>query len=45
LTSVAIPHLELGRRSVELLMDPDPTGGIYRTPMPLNERASIASPV
>jgi LacI family transcriptional regulator len=44
LTSVAIPHFELGRRAVELLLTPDRPAGIIRIPMPLRTRASIASP-
>lgn len=44
LTSVAIPHLELGRRSAELLFD-GPTGGlIERIPMPLRMRSSVGPP-
>jgi LacI family transcriptional regulator, galactose operon repressor len=44
LTSVAIPHFELGRRAVELLLsDPRPTGA-ERIPMPLRQRASIGPP-
>jgi LacI family transcriptional regulator len=44
LTSIAIPHLELGRRGVELLLDPNRTGGMHRVPMPLRERGSIGTP-
>jgi LacI family transcriptional regulator len=44
LSSVAIPHFELGRRAVEiLLMDNRPTD-IQRVPMPLRERGSIGPP-
>jgi LacI family transcriptional regulator len=57
LTTVAIPHYELGRRSIELLLDrnPDASGDdvpasatrglIVRVEMPLRERASVQSPV
>jgi LacI family transcriptional regulator len=44
LTSVAIPHFELGRRSVELLLTPDRPTGVIRVPMPLRVRASVGSP-
>ena len=44
LTSVGIPHFELGRRAVELLLTPDRPAGIIRIPMPLQARASIAAP-
>ncbi len=44
LTSVAIPHFELGRRAVELLLTPERPAGIIRIPMPLRARASIAAP-
>jgi LacI family transcriptional regulator len=44
LTSVAIPHLELGRRATELLLSPDRKPGIYKVEMPLRSRGSIAAP-
>ncbi len=44
LTSVGIPHFELGRRAVELLLTPERPAGIIRIPMPLRARASIAAP-
>jgi LacI family transcriptional regulator len=44
LTSIAIPHLALGRRGVELLLHPQRIGGVHRTPMPLRERGSITAP-
>jgi LacI family transcriptional regulator len=44
LTSVALPHAELGRRAVELLLDTDRPEGVVTVPMPLHERASIAAP-
>ena len=44
LTSVAIPHFELGRRAVEILLDPDKPTGVQRIPMPLRNRESIGAP-
>ncbi|MET7426553.1 LacI family DNA-binding transcriptional regulator [Dactylosporangium sp. NPDC005555] len=44
LTSVALPHFELGRLAVELLLDPDRTGGVRLVDMPLRPRSSIAPP-
>jgi LacI family transcriptional regulator len=45
LTSLALPHLEMGRRAVEMLLA-GPSNGqrLQRMPMPLRERASIAAP-
>ena len=44
LTSIAIPHFELGRRSVELLLDSARTSELQRIPMPLFERESVGAP-
>jgi len=44
LTSIAIPHFELGRRAVELLLGDHLDTGVERVPMPLRERASVAGP-
>jgi len=44
LTSVAIPHFELGRRAVELLLDGEHPGGVQLVAMPLRRRASVAPP-
>ncbi|HEU4426705.1 MAG TPA: LacI family DNA-binding transcriptional regulator [Pilimelia sp.] len=44
LTSVAIPHFELGRRAVELLLAGEQRGGVHRIPMPVRERGSVAPP-
>jgi len=47
LTSVALPHHELGRRAVELLLAGDPAQPateIERVPMPLRERLSVGPP-
>jgi LacI family transcriptional regulator len=53
LTTIALPHYELGRRSIELLLDqPKPrwagtrehladSGRVVRVPMPLRRRASV----
>jgi LacI family transcriptional regulator len=50
LTTIAIPHYELGRRSVAALLDTDRAeeleradahGGVVRVTMPLRERASV----
>jgi LacI family transcriptional regulator, galactose operon repressor len=44
LTSIAIPHFELGRRAVEVLLTGKRGGGVRRIPMPLRRRASVAAP-
>jgi len=48
LTTIALPHYELGRRSIELLLDESAgrrdAGGIERLPMPLRRRGSVAGP-
>jgi LacI family transcriptional regulator len=44
LTSVALPHAELGRRAVELLLDKDRPAGAVMVPMPLHRRGSIGPP-
>ena len=44
LTSIAIPHFELGRRAVELLLDGKHAGGVQWVAMPLRQRASVSSP-
>jgi len=46
LTTIAIPHYELGRKSIELLLDGPPSADvagekIFRIPMPLRQRASV----
>jgi LacI family transcriptional regulator len=53
LTTIALPHYELGRRSIELLLKPAErgspssrlrsidTGTVVRVPMPLRRRASV----
>jgi LacI family transcriptional regulator len=44
LTSLAIPHFELAKRAVELLLAGPGGGGVHRVPMPLRERASVGPP-
>jgi LacI family transcriptional regulator len=44
LTSVALPHYELGMTAAALLLDGDVTPGMRRVPMPLRARDSIAPP-
>ena len=44
LSSVAIPHFELGRRAVEILLSQNRSTDIQRVPMPLRERASVGPP-
>ncbi|HET8661864.1 MAG TPA: LacI family DNA-binding transcriptional regulator [Micromonosporaceae bacterium] len=44
LSSVALPHLELGRRAVELLLAEHLDGGVEHVRMPLRDRASVAAP-
>ncbi|MFK0113014.1 LacI family DNA-binding transcriptional regulator [Streptomyces sp. NPDC091217] len=44
LTTAALPHEEMGRLAVELLLDEDLEPGTRWIPMPLRERASIAGP-
>jgi LacI family transcriptional regulator len=52
LTTIALPHYDLGRKAVEVLfaeIDRGPTPGdtkaeIHRVPMPLRMRDSVASP-
>jgi LacI family transcriptional regulator len=44
LSSVALPHFELGRRAVELLLDGGAAGSVNLVPMPLAERGSIGPP-
>ncbi len=46
LTSIAIPHYELGRKAIEVLLDGHAEqlreGQVHRVPMPLRQRDSIA---
>ena len=44
LTSIALPHYELGRRAVRLLLADDLGTGTILVPMPVRERESVAPP-
>jgi LacI family transcriptional regulator len=44
LTSVALPHYELGRRAVRLLLAADRGTRTVLVPMPVQERGSVARP-
>ncbi len=44
LTSIAIPHFEMGRRAVETLLSPDRAPVVQRIPMPVRERESVGPP-
>ena len=44
LSSIALPHFDIGRRAVEILLDDRTASGMYTVPMPLNARRSIAPP-
>jgi LacI family transcriptional regulator len=44
LSSIALPHFDLGRRAVEILLDGRKASGTHTVPMPLNARRSIAPP-
>jgi LacI family transcriptional regulator len=44
LTSIALPHYDLGRRAVELLLAGQQAPVHHRIPMPLRLRASVAAP-
>jgi LacI family transcriptional regulator len=51
LTTVALPHYELGRKAVDVLFteidrdraDTDRVGEVHRVPMPVRNRESVAS--
>lgn len=44
LTSIALPHHELGRTAVSLLLSDDLRPAVYRIPMPVRRRESISAP-
>ncbi len=44
LTSIAIPHFEMGRRAVETLLSPNRQPIVDRIPMPMRERDSVGPP-
>jgi LacI family transcriptional regulator len=41
LTSIALPHYQLGWQAVELLLGPASDPAVYRLPMPVRHRASL----
>jgi len=41
LTSIGLPHAQMGRRAVETLLSQQPPVGVQRITMPVRERASI----
>ena len=45
LTSVAIPHFEMGRRAIEILLSENRPPEVHLVPMTLRERDSIAAPL
>jgi LacI family transcriptional regulator len=45
LTSISLPHYQLGWQAVELLLGPETEPSIVRVPMPVRRRASVGSPV
>jgi LacI family transcriptional regulator len=44
LTSIALPHYELGRRAIRLLLAGDRGTGTHLVPMPVRRRGSVAAP-
>jgi len=44
LTSISLPHYQLGWRAVELLLGPRTEPGVIRLPMPVRQRASVVKP-
>jgi LacI family transcriptional regulator len=44
LTTIAIPHLQMGRRAVETLLSDVPEPGVQRIRMPVRHRASVSAP-
>jgi LacI family transcriptional regulator len=44
LTSISLPHYQLGRQAVEKLLGPRSDPVVTRVPMPVRRRASIAGP-
>jgi LacI family transcriptional regulator len=41
LTSIALPHYQLGWQAVELLLGPASDPAVHRVPMPVRHRASL----
>jgi LacI family transcriptional regulator len=44
LTSIGLPHYQLGWQAVELLLGPAQEPGVVRMPMPVRQRASVGKP-
>jgi LacI family transcriptional regulator len=44
LTSIALPHYQLGWRAVELLLGEQTESQLWRLPMPVRQRASVGRP-
>jgi LacI family transcriptional regulator len=44
LTSIGLPHYQLGWQAVELLLGPATEPAVTRVPMPVRQRASIGKP-
>jgi LacI family transcriptional regulator len=44
LTSIALPHYQLGWQAVELLLKSDAEPAVVRVPMPVRRRASVGQP-
>ena len=44
LTSIALPHYDLGWQAVETLLGPPSEPAVHRLPMPVRLRASIGKP-
>jgi LacI family transcriptional regulator len=44
LSSVALPHFEMGRKAVELLLSADREPTVHRVQMPLRARSSVGPP-
>jgi LacI family transcriptional regulator, galactose operon repressor len=45
LTSISLPHYQLGWQAVELLLGPETEPSIVRVPMPVRRRASSGGPI
>jgi LacI family transcriptional regulator len=41
LTSISLPHYQLGWQAVELLLGEQDEPGVVRVPMPVRQRASV----
>lgn len=44
LTSISLPHRELGRLAIEKLLGPSAEPAVHRVPMPVRRRASVGRP-